>query len=103
MAPIFDAINYCHQMGVVHRDIKLENVLLSSEDFEKSVVKIADFGLARFAGDEELVDTFCGSPAFVAPEICAGEPYLGRPTDYWSCGVVMFMLLSGEAPFDHKD
>ena len=69
MAPIFDAVIYCHAMGIVHRDIKPENLLFSAKDTENAIIKVSDFGLARFVDSETLATTTCGTPGYVAPEI----------------------------------
>ncbi len=67
--PIIDAINYCHQLSIIHRDIKPENLLFSSKDPHTRVIKVTDFGLARFISSESLASTTCGTPGYVAPEI----------------------------------
>ena len=103
IAPIFDALMYCHKMGIVHRDIKPENLLLTTKDFNTGVVKVADFGLARFLYADQLAKTKCGTPGYVAPEILSEKPYRGEPADFWSMGVVLFILLSGEPPFFDED
>jgi len=100
--PIIDAIGYCHSLGIVHRDIKPENLLFSSVDSETSIIKVSDFGLARFIDDEALATTTCGTPGYVAPEILSQKPY-GQECDYWSIGVVLFILLSGMPPFYDED
>ena len=69
IAPIFDALIYCHQLGIIHRDIKPENLLFSTRDFGQAIIKVSDFGLARFIDDEKLATTTCGTPGYVAPEI----------------------------------
>ena len=77
MAPIFDAVIYCHELGIVHRDIKPENLLLSSKDVGQAIVKISDFGLARYVDPsvDELATTTCGTPGYVAPEVLTRQPY----------------------------
>eukprot|EP00451_Oxyrrhis_marina_P019833 CAMPEP_0204342220 /NCGR_PEP_ID=MMETSP0469-20131031/23977_1 /ASSEMBLY_ACC=CAM_ASM_000384 /TAXON_ID=2969 /ORGANISM="Oxyrrhis marina" /LENGTH=536 /DNA_ID=CAMNT_0051327087 /DNA_START=44 /DNA_END=1654 /DNA_ORIENTATION=- len=96
-------LQFCHQLGVVHRDIKCENVLLAFADRtlqEGNMCKICDFGLATsvppggLQGELERV----GSPDTVAPEIVKSVPY-GTRADVWSTGVVLFMMLSAKAPF----
>ena len=87
--PIVDAIRYCHSLGIVHRDLKPENLLYESED-ENSVIKITDFGLARFVLGE-LATTACGTPNYVAPEIIQGHGY-GKEVDYWSIGVIIYIM-----------
>jgi len=83
-------ISYIHSKGVIHRDIKLENVLL-----EESKLKLIDFGMSAFETD---CFKLCGSPGYIAPEILAGKPY-GPKADIFSTGVVVYALLSGVMPF----
>ena len=102
MVPLFDALIYCHSLGVVHRDLKPENLLLDSKNLEKATIKISDFGLSRFLSEAQLTTTTCGTPGYVAPEVLQREPYDHR-CDYWSLGVVLFLMLSGTPPFYHLD
>ena len=91
-------MSYCHEYNIVHRDIKPENLLLKSEKLGLESLKIADFGLARLLKEDDLAETTCGTPGYVAPEVLMQQPY-GKPCDYWSIGVVTFILLSGSPPF----
>eukprot|EP01134_Creolimax_fragrantissima_P003559 CFRG3559T1 len=94
---ILAGLFYCHNQRVVHRDLKLENMLLDSN----GRIKIADFGYSNIYNTEAgLMDTFVGSAAYAAPEILANEQYVGPATDVWSFGVVLYSLLSGKQPFD---
>jgi len=99
---IVDAIRYCHSKGICHRDIKPENLLLSSKEQGLASLKVADFGLARLLEENTLASTTCGTPGYVAPEVLMQEPY-GKACDYWSIGVVTFILLSGTPPFYEED
>lgn len=96
---IIDGISYLHQFNICHRDLKPENLLL---DFNKNI-KIADFGMAALEIREKLLETSCGSPHYASPEIVAGKNYHGAPSDIWSCGIILFALLTGHLPFDDEN
>lgn len=93
---ILAAIHYCHTHGVVHRDLKAENLLLDSENN----IKLADFGFSNFFSKTGLLSTWCGSPPYAAPELFEGKQYVGPKADIWSLGVVLYVLVSGSLPFD---
>ncbi|EFN53546.1 hypothetical protein CHLNCDRAFT_136678 [Chlorella variabilis] len=112
---IIKAIQYLHSRGIVHRDLKLENLLLvDKRDITR--IKIADFGLARRYGGPGALTTICGTPQYVAPEIIKAStaprraqaftgaaPHAvslyGPECDLWSAGVILFILLGGYPPF----
>ncbi|ORX70497.1 Pkinase-domain-containing protein, partial [Linderina pennispora] len=96
------AIRHLNRLGVVHRDIKLENILLA--DKEQLRIKLADFGLAKIVGEQTFMKTVCGTPMYVAPEVLKvrtqGE--YDRQVDMWSLGVVLYICLCGFPPFSDE-
>ncbi|BGP55155.1 serine/threonine-protein kinase gin4 [Rhodotorula sphaerocarpa] len=96
---IISGVDYCHRFNICHRDLKPENLLLDSE----KNIKIADFGMAALEREGRLLETSCGSPHYASPEIVAGENYHGSSSDIWSCGIILYALLTGVLPFDHGD
>lgn len=95
---LINAVDFCHSRGVYHRDLKPENILLD----ENENLKISDFGLSALAESKRqdgLLHTTCGTPAYVAPEVINRKGYDGAKADVWSCGVILFVLISGYLPF----
>ena len=97
---VIDAVQACHSAGVVHRDIKLDNILLNSDATE---IKLCDFGVSRFCKAGERVNEQCGTPAYLAPEIIADEGYEPFYVDIWSMGVLLYAMLSANVPFKAKN
>ncbi|KAJ2785906.1 hypothetical protein H4R18_000295 [Coemansia javaensis] len=100
---ICSAVRYLHANGITHRDIKLDNILIKAvSGGSVSVVKIADFGLARAVGDGETMRTICGTPSYLAPEIVcrssSAVPY-SKGVDMWALGVVLYALHMNSFPF----
>ena len=105
-------VGWMHSNNLVHRDLKLENIMLTRPLFNQNapplrpsdlgqipVVKITDFGLARFVESGTALETRCGSEEYVAPELIIGKSYDGRKTDSWALGVVLYAMLTGVLPF----
>lgn len=93
---VVDAIRYCHDNHIVHRDLKAENILLD-KDFN---VKLADFGFSNYYFKGQTLKTWCGSPPYAAPELFEGKEYIGPAVDMWSLGVLLYVLVCGAMPFD---
>ncbi|KAK2073256.1 hypothetical protein P8C59_007548 [Phyllachora maydis] len=94
------AVSYVHQQSCVHRDLKLENILLDKHEN----VKLCDFGFTReYEGKANYLQTFCGTICYSAPEMLKGEKYAGEKVDVWSLGVILYALLCGELPFDEDE
>ncbi|KAI0565303.1 Calcium-dependent protein kinase [Gracilaria domingensis] len=103
MRDIIKGIEYLHDIGVVHCDIKPENILCKSKQWPYNV-KLCDFGLANFFdkhNNNSMTETI-GTPGYVAPEVVRRQPY-GPPVDMWACGVVLYVMLSGRMPFYGRD
>ncbi|XP_038131690.1 peripheral plasma membrane protein CASK-like isoform X1 [Cyprinodon tularosa] len=98
MRQILEALRYCHDNNIIHRDVKPHCVLLATKE-NSAPVKLGGFGVAVQLGESGLVaGGRVGTPHFMAPEVVKREPY-GKPVDVWGCGVVLFILLSGCLPF----
>jgi protein-serine/threonine kinase len=113
-AELVSAVRYLHINGIVHRDIKLENVLVTVPEptlktienpitHPTPIVCLTDLGLSRRIPEPPeppLLTTRCGSEDYAAPEILLGQPYDGRLTDGWALGVLLYALIEGRLPFD---
>jgi serine/threonine protein kinase len=94
------AVTYVHNKSCVHRDLKLENILLDKH----GDVKLVDFGFTReYEGKSNYLQTWCGTVCYSAPEMLKGEKYAGEKVDVWSLGIILYALLVGELPFDEDD
>ncbi|RKP36961.1 kinase-like domain-containing protein [Dimargaris cristalligena] len=95
---IVSALDYCHRNSIVHRDLKIENILISSS----ATIKIIDFGLSNLYSPRCQLSTFCGSLYFAAPELLSAKAYTGPEVDIWSFGIVLYVLVCGKVPFDDQ-
>ena len=102
MYQIFSAVNYCHKMHIVHRDLKPENILIVSKDREGlPTIKICDFGTSKMFEKGAVQRKLVGSSYYIAPEVL--KKHYNEKCDVWSCGVIMYILLSARPPFGGED
>jgi serine/threonine-protein kinase ULK/ATG1 len=101
---LVEGLKYMHYFGVIHRDLKPQNILLSEEPsmkcdvgFKNVIVKIADFGFAKIMDCDEMAQTICGSPIYMSPEILSAQSYTSK-TDLWSLGVIIYEMITGTQP-----
>ena len=99
MYQIFSAVNYCHNMNIIHRDLKPENILIVNRNKKNNYpnIKISDFGMSKVVEKKAIQNKVVGSIYYVAPEVI--EKKYNEKCDLWSCGVIMYVLLSKKPPF----
>lgn len=97
------AINYLHANNISHRDLKPENILLNSHDKKETLIKITDFGLSKFFDNNPVMKTFCGTQNYLAPEVLKGDGKYTNKIDNWSLGVILYIMLSGQPPFNDDE
>ena len=96
---IISGVEYIHKMGVAHRDLKPENILLT----KANDIKIIDFGLSNIYEENQLLKTSCGSPYYAPPEMIQGKSYNGLYSDIYSCGIILYYMLTKKLPFNEKN
>ena len=92
---LIEGLQYIHKKKIVHRDIKLDNILIDLTN----TIKICDFGVSRKIDNNEIMHEHCGTPAYIAPEIFENLGYQGFQCDIWSAGVTLYYILGGKQPF----
>lgn len=95
-------LRHIHGKKILHRDIKLDNILLIDTDGDLKA-KICDFGVSRIINDHEIINEQCGTPAYIAPEIIKKKGYKGFSADIWSLGVLLYAMVMGAMPFKAND
>ena len=94
---IVKSVEYMHSMNVIHRDLKLENILVDRQSHE---TKLIDFGFStKVKSHEDRIPYVCGTPIYMSPEMAQKKEHLGAPADIWALGVVLYILLTGKMPF----
>ena len=103
MYQILSAVNYCHKMHIIHRDLKPENILIVDRDkeYKMPIIKICDFGTSKIVEKGQIQKKKIGSSYYMAPEVL--KKHYNEKCDVWSCGVIMYILLSGLPPFNGRD
>ncbi|PAV84073.1 hypothetical protein WR25_21174 isoform B [Diploscapter pachys] len=102
LVQILSALKYLHDQGIAHCDLKPENVLLSDMSTNFPQTKICDFGYARFIPESQFRKTIVGTPAYLPPEVLQRRGY-NKSLDMWSCGVIIYVTLSGTFPFNEGE
>ncbi|KAI3856645.1 hypothetical protein MKW92_004957 [Papaver armeniacum] len=98
---LMGVVESCHGRGIVHRDIKLENIFLATEEDDQCPdIRLGDFGFATYIKPGQKLNKACGSLYYIAPEMLDRNPVYDQAVDVWSAGVVLFCLFSGNPPFD---
>ncbi|EGG19257.1 putative protein serine/threonine kinase [Cavenderia fasciculata] len=97
---IVSAVGHLHENGIAHRDLKPQNLLCTGDEGDE--IRVADFGLSKIFGEGDCLETCCGSPEYVAPEVLECKPY-DEACDLWSVGVITYVLLTGCFPFWDKN
>jgi len=93
---VAESVAYLHGINTVHRDIKLDNILIEEGT---RMVKLIDFGFSVIIANHQRLKIFCGTPSYMSPEIVRKHEYDGKPVDMWALGVLLYVMLTGTFPF----
>lgn len=99
---ILDGVAYCHEKMIAHRDLKLENILITSTEYSdnnQTLIKIIDFGFSFDFSEIKLTSNYCGTPSYMAPEIIKRLSFDPSLTDIWAMGVILYYFFTGVFPF----
>lgn len=96
---VIEALAYCHKKNIYHRDIKLDNILVD----ETGSIKMIDFGFSEKVTEGQKSTSYCGAPAFFAPEILNKQPFFPEFSDVWAIGVLIYRMIAGFFPFQDED
>lgn len=99
LSQIANALIFLEEKSILHRDLKPQNILLTSPNLEEAIAKICDFGFSRHYSQEDLIQSFPSTPLYAAPEILNHQPYLSNQGDLWSLGLIFWEMLHGKHPF----
>jgi serine/threonine protein kinase len=91
---LISSIQYLHVNGIIHRDLKLCNIIIDAND----TIKVCDFGLAHIMLPDGQLDSLCGSPEYASPELISNQKYDPK-ADIWACGIILYAMLTGKLPF----
>jgi len=91
---VVEGVNYLHQRNIIHRDLKLENLLL-----EDRACKIIDFGFSKVIIEGEEIKEYCGTPSYCSPQLILKNNYKGKESDIWALGIILYRMLTGAFPF----
>ena len=98
IAQIIMALGELHSKGIMHRDLKLENIMVD----ENGYIKLIDYGLAKIIADDELAMSYCGTPEYLAPEMVDNKGH-DMTVDWWAVGILIYEMLIGVTPFFNRN